>query len=133
MHRFSSTRADKVIWFAVLSGWTLSATALAALATGEDAFYNFRIDQLKISAGSLLPIIDEKKVEREHLLGLRSAPPRVVIDGGHEAYLDWTDSAHKPTNFMDPKGHGRLAVRMPAAGPVAGTLFWPSEDLSGQV
>ena len=115
----------------LLACLSLAVLPWAAVAAGEDAFYNIPLGDLKITEGSLPDHWDPYEWPPNQRVG--AMVPYAVLEGDGEAYLD---------EFVPIQPHlvtaglaaGRISVRAPKTGQdIAGRLFVPKQDWSGMV
>ena len=117
----------------LLACLSLALLPWAAVAEGEDAFYNVPLGDLKITEGSLpdhWDSIDGRRTET-----VRAMAPYAVLDGDGEAYVQM---AHFPAQHWMVEtvasGGSTIFVRAAKTGQdVVGRLFVPTQHWTGMV
>jgi hypothetical protein len=116
----------------LLACLTLAVLPWAASAAGDDAFYQIRIGDLKLTEGSLPDRGDPPDWRRGQ--SVTAMAPYAVLDGHGEAYLQMAQFPGQPGFVTAGPAPGTVFVRIPKTDQViAGRLFVPNRDWSGMV
>ena len=102
------------------------ALLLAAAARAEDVYYRVPVKDLKFTDGQL-PAEESSRAVRPSDVDRLTA--RAVLDGEGEVYVT-PPTAPQWAKYTSPADQSSLLIRMPRAGEITGTLYWPQPEES---